>query len=369
MTLMDHPQRGGRGAILRAAARQREQAGAKAEPDVADLLGVSSHDSSILPAISPGDEAANALLDVIAQDHFERATGSPAAAREKAAAAEPEEATGSLLQQEIDALLAGDAEATAAPEHPPSSDDFPEPVRAGEHSGDVSSDELAVLLPDAHQNDASDEADGLMARHPLASEKMEIETIAPDSAAEAVARELEEERLNAPLEADMDRISGDDDSAISDAEGVLAEELAALHPVTPEALATDAPGQPAAGVSDLAPGPSTGVTTAAAEAEAGGNTYDVDRRNRSAEAALPGVVPVPVIILQPDEEEEEAPPAGLLTRLRRTTGEVLLMGAQLIDLPFSWLNGMDKHVVGVVAVVFFLSGWLLVALGWWLSAR
>jgi hypothetical protein len=78
----------------------------------------------------------------------------------------------------------------------------------------------------------------------------------------------------------------------------------------------------------------------------------------------------PVVILQPDEvEEEEAAPPGLVKRMGQSVSDVMLMVAQLIDLPFSWINGLDKYIVGVAAVVFFLSGLLLVVVGRWLGAR
>jgi hypothetical protein len=185
--------------------------------------------------------------------------------------------------------------------------------------------------------------------------------MAADHALHAPAAQGSEKAAADPLGA----IDEDDARRLMEAEGELEKELAELVKQAPEPAAAEE----AAGGAEAEKAQAAVGAAVPGQAAAAGVTATADAAEQV--AAAPMEIPVPVVILQPDEEEEEEEPAapGVLGRVWSVVSEVALMGAQLIDLPFSWIRGLDKHIIGVAAVIFFLSGCLLMLLGWWLGGR
>jgi hypothetical protein len=59
------------------------------------------------------------------------------------------------------------------------------------------------------------------------------------------------------------------------------------------------------------------------------------------------------------------PVAGRPRRTARTlTADTLLVIAQLIDLPFAWLDGSSKQTIGIAAVMLFLTGLVLLVVAY-----
>lgn len=415
MTVTDHPNKSGGLGAGDSGPRRRPPAVrgpvAKTDADVADLLGVSAFHPSVLPAAPAPDEgAANDLLDTLVQDHLQRATGplvTPAPGMGQSGsggAGSAEMNRADLLQKEIEALLAGEPVAEApqemaplqaapmdvAPQDEAPREEMPRAKSSGSRpvmggmidspdveflrpgpSPAVSDAELSVLLPGSEQDmGMGEEAPVALRGGPVADEPPETMAAMP-SAADAVAQELladasmsarpmpVAERIAPPLD--------ESDGAIEAAEGALAEELAALERESIAAAAAAAAAAPAAEAAAVAE-----AAGAVDEALAEGLEQELGTRAVEADAVAAGgpLTAPPVVILQPDEvEEEEAAPPGLVKRMGQSVSDVMLMVAQLIDLPFSWINGLDKYIVGVAAVVFFLSGLLLVVVGRWLGAR
>ncbi|HVX83302.1 MAG TPA: hypothetical protein VH253_00655 [Phycisphaerae bacterium] len=396
---------------------------------MADLLAVSALESGIFPAINP-DAGADALLDVMVQADLQRAErGAPAVEKrsERGAAVEAAGDAGDgavvaerdvideparsgedrseLLKKEIEALLAGSLEENggsaaaeggeAAGAEGSGREWDAEEAAAG---ATVTSEELAVLLPGAGSDDevAEAAADAGAGRGlddvnawPAIESPVQPAVEAPaaagrgveaGSAAAELAREMAaDSALHAPASrtangqptpavatgaaADPLGVLDEDDARrLAEAEGELEKELAAL---VKQAPASAAPGEEAETKTAAAERASAPVRVAAA----GQETAAVAAATEGTAGAAAMQIPVPVVILQPDEEEEEEPAKpGVLRRAWSMASEAALMAAQLIDLPFSWIRGLDKHIIGVAAVIFFLSGCLLMLLGWWLGA-
>jgi hypothetical protein len=385
MTLADHPPPNTGKSRDPFAPRKARPLPAKTDPDVADLLGVTALDPATLPAPPAPDDGANDLLDTIVQDHLQRATSPAPAPAGPADPAAPDRSD--LLQKEIAALLSDDpsaetlppaASAPAAHEPPPDSapEIFPRSITSRASAGHVTPEEMSILLPSSGDA-ATDAADvpAPVTSAPTTAAEAAAPVVPPVSAADAVAAELvADAQMHAAPAAPPEPLE-EPEAAISDAENILAEELTALqknaparNPETRDAgdATPDTRHRPAA------PTASDAATLPAAETPA-----DAPTPAPAAELGIPqdpgplsALTAPPVVILQPDEpDDDEAPRESLLVRARRTASEIALMAAQLADLPFSWISGLDKYLLGIVAIVFFLSGWLLVALGWWLGAR
>jgi hypothetical protein len=43
------------------------------------------------------------------------------------------------------------------------------------------------------------------------------------------------------------------------------------------------------------------------------------------------------------------------------------MIAQIIDVPFGWIDVMNKNLLGLAAILFLLSGAALMTAAWWLA--
>jgi hypothetical protein len=152
------------------------------------------------------------------------------------------------------------------------------------------------------------------------------------------------------------------EESIAAAEGALADELAALERESMAAAAANAAPAVEAPIAEV-PADTTDEIAAGVEPALAAVAV------REEPVAVAARTAPPVVILQPDEPEEEEAAPGIWKRAWRSVSDMALMVAQLVDLPFSWISGLDKHILGVAAVVFFFSGLLLVVLGWWLGAR
>jgi hypothetical protein len=383
MTVTDHPNKSGGLGEGGFGPRRRPPgtrgAVAKVDADVADLLGVSALNPSALPAAPAPDEgAANDLLDTLVQDHLERATGPVFPAAPEAGGGDRAD----LLQKEIEALLAGDplddapresgavqAAAEPAPLAAADADMMAleevagmEILRPGREPS-LSDAELSVLLP-GEVSETGAEAEAVAG----AGGAVEAEPLeAPSggaSAAEEVARELlaDASMSAAGPSAEAPALPMDEsEESIAAAEGALADELAALERESMAAAAANAAPAAEAPIAEVPAGTTDEIAAGVEQALAA-----VAVREEPPVAARTAP---PVVILQPDEPEEEEAAPGIWKRAWRSVSDMALMVAQLVDLPFSWISGLDKHILGVAAVVFFFSGLLLVVLGWWLGAR
>jgi hypothetical protein len=384
MTVTDHPNKSGGLGEGGFGPRRRPPgtrgAVAKVDADVADLLGVSALNPSALPAAPAPDEgAANDLLDTLVQDHLERSTGPVFPAAPEAGGGDRAD----LLQKEIEALLAGDplddaprenGAVQAAAEPAPLAADADrmaleevagmEILRPGREPS-LSDAELSVLLPgEVSETGAEEEA---VAGTGRAVEAEPLEALAGDaSAAEEVARELLADASMSATgpSAEAPALPMDEsEESIAAAEGALADELAALERESAAAAA-------AANAAPAVEAPIAEVPAGTADEIAAGVEQALAAvAVREEPVAVAARTAPPVVILQPDEPEEEEAAPGVWKRAWRSVSDMALMVAQLVDLPFSWISGLDKHILGVAAVVFFFSGLLLVVLGWWLGAR
>ena len=77
-------------------------------------------------------------------------------------------------------------------------------------------------------------------------------------------------------------------------------------------------------------------------------------KNRGNKPALSASSPAPSV----ESASSRARPA------RHVLGDHLLMIAQLLDLPFGWLDDLSKNVIGMAAFLLLLGGLVL-----WLLAR
>jgi hypothetical protein len=276
-------------------------------------------------------------LDSLVADHLERATH-PAEIEPPVDDAqamtgevpweEPVPATGGgaedgadLLQREIEALLAGTPSAAA-------------PVEAAR------SETMEEHIPEAPLNQA--ELDVLLAGKVDESEH----SAEGPSMMEAPTAVLPEEDEAA--------------SKMLEAEGVLAEELAQLMAETaaPPPVMTE----PVA-VVEAMPEPAAMQATASVD----GSTEEA-----AAPAAErpPGVPEHPIVELAGEVEGDFETEAEVEKAGRRWTGifsDVGLVAAQIADMPFRWIDVMDKNLLGVAAAVLLLSGLVLKLVAMWMG--
>jgi hypothetical protein len=74
------------------------------------------------------------------------------------------------------------------------------------------------------------------------------------------------------------------------------------------------------------------------------------------------------VILLPDEAllpEEEKVGAG--KKIGRLISDLGLMVAQIVDLPFGWIDAMNKNLMGLAALLFLVSGAVLMGVAWWMG--
>ncbi len=275
------------------------------------------------PAMAPGmseeertrllqKEIDSLLKDTVpaAQENF--AGGEPMAA----AAIAPPAALASAA-----ALATAPASATPAPANTPgvsaAESASAAASRAAGASAEVSREELDALLADQA---------GAMAPEPL-------------SGAPAAADPQAEQKL-------------------SEAEGLLAEELTQLM-----AQGGGAPAAAATASAVEGPTPSTSAVVAAADAPPG----------RAAPVPAPAS-PLPLSQTAGENVPAAASPAGAESakpasaaagteasplRPRRVLFEVMLLLAQVLDFPFSWMREPDKNVIGISALLLLLGGVVL----------
>jgi len=184
---------------------------------------------------------------------------------------------------------------------------------------------------------------------------------------------------------------------LSEAEGVLAEELAKLiaDATPPEAVppaaappaASAAPalleateGVPSGEISGLmdSPAPAAGPAPSAAPPLAAPSAPASQPRAAVAPVAAPPVcipaaaeplaAPQPELDAAPEPPEslpaaplaERAPPRpGLAQKFQRLLTGLTLSIAQLLDLPFGWLDDLSRNIVGMAAFLLLLGGALL----------
>jgi len=148
-------------------------------------------------------------------------------------------------------------------------------------------------------------------------------------------------------------ISDEAEEKIAEAEGVLQQELAALmkSPVemsssytSTSLLPTDSPSPPVE--------PST-------------MTYVHIEAPEGIRSSAPLVVP----------HNHASPSPGVAATVKsaskpsKIVQDVALMIAQLIDMPFSWVREIDKHVIGIAAFLMLLSGVALYVVAWFLGTH
>jgi hypothetical protein len=166
------------------------------------------------------------------------------------------------------------------------------------------------------------------------------------------------------------------EQSLSEAEGVLAEELSQLMADSEPKPAAEAPvPQPAPADAPIAPEKPPLMTSAEQVAAELRVDEAAARTNANPLPPPPAVIPpAPDPAVQeksPDasvvaehfEEDAEAP-SQQRGRLRRLTGDLALMVAQLIDLPFGWIDELNKNVIGMAAFLLLLGGVVM-----WILAR
>jgi hypothetical protein len=261
---------------------------------------------------------------------------SPAA---KGATTGDDEQNAELLQREIDTLLRGDGTSTDLPE-------------AAAEAGP----EAALMEPAATLDELQNEAD-------LASEGVtdaELQTLLP---ADETEGHSVQPLVEPPVEA-LQSAGGDEETArqLSEAEGVLAAELAQL--MADVSMGGKGPVQ----VNGVEPGASAGAESAPVEAseplpESTAAVAAVGAESPPAVVEAATALPPPVVVELPEAGEDEAPPRpGFFARLREIASGVVLLIAQLIDMPFARIGEIDKNIVGVAALLLLLGGCVMYGL-------
>ena len=267
------------------------------------------------------------LLASLVKDHLERAVAAPTLPQTPAATAST--SVHASLQHEIDALLTK-PDASPSPAPSPIDPRIHHPV-----SPDLSQAELDVLLPPAPSEPA-----------PL---------------------------LAAPASTAPPLLHVDDDTAtkFNEADGVLAEELAQLMAETHAAEKEQASPEPA-GENPSEPATPLATDVAIAATPIPQLPAPADPIPASAEstahAPLPPNMPPPVVILLPDPDPDElADEPESRFRLAALFNDLSLMIAQIFDVPFGWIDVVNKNLLGLAAILFLLSGAALIAVAWWLA--
>jgi hypothetical protein len=174
---------------------------------------------------------------------------------------------------------------------------------------------------------------------------------------------------------------------LTEAEGVLAEELAKLmeeddHANAPATKAVKAPS--AAPIANAAPrtspsevSPAKNIAPAVASppqtkpsqspSVAASASSSPPAAAAASAAAIPaGAAPTPTTAAAPGSQavqtviiEKEIEPADQTPQPRRAISDLFLAIAQLVDLPFTWINEVDKNIMGVAAFLLLVGGAVL----------
>lgn len=356
--------------------QEGDEAGHKRRQEVADLLIMSTLDQKTPPpaladgtadlleslvedhlraqAGSRSSEPATATSDVLGEaaeegpDHVRVARGEVAASILEGVpgggedSTAPDNESANLLQREIETLLRSDVGAGEAV-----------PAREAPNT------QVSVTV-EASAEPAASIADAGEAVHVT---EEELETLVPSakgsSSTPDAAPAMEEGRAE------------QDDTArqLSEAEGVLADELAQLMAEAgapkPEAggdsmrnatrEVVQAPPEPAPVDADQ------GQVAVRKEISAAVPAAEIAAPPPIAAAAVGGPLPPPVVVELPEGEIEEVPPPRptLVGRVKALMSGVALLVAQLIDMPFAWVSELDKNVLGLVAFLLLLSGFVM----------
>ena len=330
----------------------------KPQDDIADLLVMSAVDQKT-PAEAPGSAD---LLDALVQDHLARTQVAPAGAASSQSPAapsapEPEPAAKisdedrvKMLQREINLLLE-DAPAAA-----------PQPLtKTAAISPPIAP---AAKLPEEPAKPSADETP--------------VSQAAPSAkAASADASEISKQELDVLLAgksatlppATETPVLGENEAEakLTEAEGVLAEELTRLITEADGPAVAPAAAEPAAEKKSEVP------AVTAVEAKVSPAPPTVAAAASAPEPAVQApaaAAPAPVLTASisragagTDDAEQDAPEnTGPFSRVRHVINDVLLMLAQLIDLPFSWINELDKNILGVAAFLLLAGGMVMFVL-------
>ena len=386
--------------------------GRKPLGDMADVLIMSMLDEKA-PADAPGSAD---LMDALVQDHLDRAAengaeDATAGAEEEGAASSTAEGAqpaltdghrAELLQREIEMLLKGDAGpgaaggAANAGAVPPAADATQGLDEAAATAGaaavaagarEVSHEELDILLAGRERENTRD----------MGAEPGGVDEMLAGSA--AVAAELAAaagmaggnagtfggatDGFGGALNGGAALNSEETEEKLSEAEGVLAEELAQLMADTP-GVAGDETGGATRSVeaeAGVAAEPAKEVVPEVGKVERAGKAVKGEPAVAARVQAAAGAEIAPAVAPAVPEAVAEARPQGvpehpvvellvpevvarrgMIVRVRGLVGDVALMGAQLLDLPFAFVSELTKNVIGVAAFMLLLGGvvlWLL----------
>jgi hypothetical protein len=355
----------------------RGDLGQKRELELADLLMMDTLDQKAPPPPALAEGTAD-LLQSLVEDHLraqptrdiasptpdstpeDTLIPAPVAEIAPPAASARESAfddSALLLQREIETLLRGNTGGEAVP-----------PSSAETHTPD------AVIHVPPPESPLHEEPDTDMTAPVAPSEAAvtpaELDTLVPAAdpgldpfAPDAVVHPI---RAAGPVQIPKmpSHATEEEETArqLSEAEGVLAAELAQLMAET--TAATPAAASPAIIESPAAPAIRELPPLPAVLDEPPSITPSRIAATMTKEARIdPATLPPPVVVELPETEGtlEEAEPRkpSFVERVRSFVSGMVLLVAQLIDMPFSWISELDKNVLGLVAFLLLASGFAM----------
>lgn len=350
----------------------------KVGADSTDLLIMSNTDSKSPPAPAGAAD----LLDEIVQDHLSRASDmapppvarprdeeeeAPAAGRGNAEGTEfsPEERS-SRLQREIEALLSSDQKAAVSTVASSAQEIVETIAPAGAEATE------AEAAAKAAKAAGGGESGGAVRQFRQAADDEAISAAEMQALLPAVPAEQEQvgemDAIRGPAfeaaqpAADVRIADEETERKLVEAEGVAAEELAQL---TEKAKAAEAA---AAGAgSEAAPAAAVTQKTVAAEPVASAATTGTPPpvgAGESAGAASAELHPAAAAAAAREPADLAAAEAAVPALRHGLVYDLLLMIAQVLDLPFFWVGEVEKHLVGAAALTMLLSGVALYILAW-----
>ena len=366
--------------------------------DMSDLLVMSTVDQKA-PAEPPGSAD---LLDSLVQDHLERTDERPSPSSAPTAPAPigppgteegprpadlSDEARVELLQKEIETLLR-DTPETHVPAEIKSA--MAPPTPAARAPGLDPRNPTAAAAPAVTLSASATASIDASAGAPVQTGAMPAAALSSAELDVLLARD-EVAQSPLPLAGPAALSPSETEEKLTEAEGVLAEELAKLmeedgHSAAPAAkavkasapapIADAAPRAPARAespakiaVPEAVAAPQkkeTQTTSAAAPASppppAAASAPAIPSTAAPAPAASPASAAAPAPASPAAETiiiEKEAEPADQTPHPRRAISDLCLALAQLVDLPFTWINEMDKNIIGIAAFMLLVGGGLL----------
>jgi hypothetical protein len=356
--------------------------------DMADLLGMDTLEQK-KPVVAAG---AGDLLDTLVQDHLERkvnpsaveeATLSPEAAMDTAAH------DADALADAVKLALAADGELR------PESQGQEAPAGAVRLEGDgvdLLQKEIETLLRTAESGEG-DRAGSTAVAVADAKNEADPEETSEVTTAERQVLVPENTSIATPVPMETPRTA--EQAQLSDAENVLAAELAELAKETETKQAV--PGAPdAAPMAAQADAPAN--ATSAAEKPLAPATESA--KDESELAASIQQIMASAVVKPPEKKKEpetadkaqemsagagepetsapvvapltaapEVAPAvkrtGVIGFIVKVFNTVLLLIAQVVDMPFVWVSELDKNVIGFIAFILLVSGAVLYVMSWY----